>query len=55
MTESDGAHPTPPEIDESDERIGPFRSWNALYITVVTYAIALIALLSYLTVRLDFS
>jgi hypothetical protein len=44
-----------PDIDDSEERIGPFPSWTALYITVVLYSIGLIALLSYLTVRLDFS
>ena len=47
--------PTEAEDTDSGERIGIFPSWKALYITVVVYAFGLIAILAYLTVRLDFS
>lgn len=54
MTEPHDASPAA-DVDDAEERIGPFPSWTSLYVTVVIYAFALIALLAYLTVRLDFS
>lgn len=55
MPEPHEASPDGAGVDDSEERVGPFPSWKSLYITVVIYAFALIALLAYLTVRLDFS
>ncbi len=37
--------------NEEEERIGPFRSWRGLYITVVAYTAALVIIL-YLATRL---
>lgn len=38
-----------------DERIGPFRSWRALYASVIAYTLALIIALYVITRLLDFS
>lgn len=38
-----------------DERIGIFRSWRALYASVVAYTLALIVILYIITRLLDFS
>ena len=40
--------------DETGERIGPFRSWRALYVSVVAYTVGLIILLYLVTRLLDF-
>jgi hypothetical protein len=40
---------------EDGDRIGIFPSWKSLYISVVVYTAALIAVLYLLTVLLDFS
>jgi len=48
------SQPEPSDVD-SEEPIGIFPTWKSLYITVVIYALGLIGLLAYLTVRLDFS
>ncbi len=42
-------------MEEQDERIGIFPSWNWLYLTVIVYAIILILLLYLLTIALDHS
>jgi len=41
----------------SDEpgSVGPFRSWQALYLTVVVYALVTVAVLYAFTLALDFS
>ncbi|WP_419948846.1 hypothetical protein [Candidatus Palauibacter sp.] len=38
-----------------DDRIGIFRSWRALYVSVIAYTLALIGVLYLLTRLLDFS
>ncbi|MCY3699647.1 MAG: hypothetical protein OXH46_08430 [Gemmatimonadetes bacterium] len=40
--------------DENEGRIGPFRSWRALYVSVVVYTVGLILLLYLATRLLDF-
>ena len=41
--------------DEAEGRIGPFRSWRALYVSVIAYTAGLILLLYLATRLLDFS
>lgn len=41
--------------DEAEGRIGPFRSWRALYVSVIAYTVGLIFLLYLATRLLDFS
>ncbi len=41
--------------DQDDGRIGPFRSWGALYVTVILYTLGLVVLLYVLTRILDTS
>ncbi|GMR11882.1 MAG: hypothetical protein BMS9Abin29_0067 [Gemmatimonadota bacterium] len=41
--------------EDDDGRIGVFPSWNALYVTVVVYTVAMIVLLYAFTVLLDYS
>ncbi|WP_419165716.1 hypothetical protein [Candidatus Palauibacter sp.] len=38
-----------------DDRIGIFRSWRALYVSVIAYTFALIVVLYLVTRLLDFS
>lgn len=52
---TDDAQAAPPPGEDDEGRIGIFPSWNALYVTVVIYAFVIIAALTYMTVRLDFS
>jgi len=40
--------------DETGDRIGPFRSWRALYVSVIAYTAGLILLLYLATRLLDF-
>lgn len=40
--------------DETEGRIGPFRSWRALYVSVIVYTAGLILLLYMVTRLLDF-
>lgn len=40
--------------DETEGRIGPFRSWRALYVSVIAYTAGLIFLLYLATRLLDF-
>ena len=40
--------------DEAGDRIGPFRSWRALYVSVIVYTVGLIFLLYLATRLLDF-
>ena len=40
--------------DETEDRIGPFRSWRALYVSVIVYTVGLIFLLYVATRLLDF-
>lgn len=40
--------------DETEDRIGPFRSWRALYVSVIAYTAGLILLLYLATRLLDF-
>ncbi len=42
-------------MDEKDERVGIFPSWNWLYLTVIVYATVIILLLYLLTIALDYS
>ena len=42
-------------MEEQDERIGIFPSWNWLYLAVIVYATILILLLYLLTIALDHS
>ena len=42
-------------LEGEEERIGPFPSWNWLYVSVVVYTTLLIGLLYLFTVFLDFS
>lgn len=44
---------TTEDDDHEDGRIGPFSSWRALYVAVLVYTAALIALLYLLTHALD--
>ena len=41
------------DADDEDDRIGVFRSWRALYVTVIVYTLGLIILLYVLTRLLD--
>lgn len=41
--------------DEVEGRIGPFRSWRALYVSAIAYTAGLILLLYLATRLLDFS
>lgn len=40
--------------DAIEDRIGPFRSWRALYVAVIAYTAGLILLLYLATLLLDF-
>ena len=40
--------------DETEDRIGLFRSWRALYVSVIVYTVGLIFLLYLATRLLDF-
>jgi len=40
--------------DENEGRIGPFRSWRALYVSVIVYTAGLVLLLYLATRLLDF-
>ena len=40
--------------EENGDRIGPFRSWRALYVSVIVYTAGLILLLYLATRLLDF-
>ena len=40
--------------EENEDRIGPFRSWRALYVSVIVYTAGLILLLYLVTRLLDF-
>ncbi len=42
-------------MEEKDERVGIFPSWNWLYLTVIVYATITILLLYLLTIVLDHS
>lgn len=44
----------PDERDRREGRIGPFRSWRALYVSVIVYTAGLILLLYLATRLLDF-
>lgn len=42
------------ETEDREGRIGPFRSWRALYVSVIVYTAGLIFLLYLATRLLDF-
>ena len=44
----------PDERDGKEDRIGPFRSWRALYVSVIVYTAGLILFLYLATRLLDF-
>ena len=52
---SDDGWPDRSESTDEDGRIGIFRSWRALYVSVLLYTFALIVLLYILTEILNYS
>ena len=52
---NDEQHDPTDTLEDKEERIGFFPSWNWLYVSVVVYTTLLIGLLYLFTVLLDYS